>query len=515
MKCPMCGEVNKLDVRFCEHCGARLDAPLTDATPVAQVIVPALTCAKCGAIVLPGETNCDNCGYAIAPVFAGNNQTSAELHVVDLPREGFADTAVDMNTIHKNAQSSGTSGAIEYRIENTPTESPAQEEVSYPAHVEVVQVPSEAVSEPNSQNAEPITQANQSLDFGAEPESVPSPAATDAEYVVNDEVAEAPAPAPFDGDVQALKKRRQELEDEITRQREIMKQLDHMRRAFREVTPQAVLMGLSEAEEKLKTAEQEMESLPIPPEIDPAVIERLQKDLARQIEIIDQFEQLQRTFGSATPRAVLQGIIDARQTEERIRAELKEFGVDVMVPRAGSAGVAPVPPVVAPPAPVISPVVTNLPVAAPPPPAAPVVPAVSVDMMQPVVNTMMPVPSSPLEPIINPVINPVAPAARLQLESGTIVPLPTGRREIIIGRDDPISGVHPEIDMTPYGAESGGISRRHVRLTIIDGQWMITDLQSTNHTRVNGVRIDPGVPTPLPDSAQVVLGRIGFIFRSS
>ena len=109
----------------------------------------------------------------------------------------------------------------------------------------------------------------------------------------------------------------------------------------------------------------------------------------------------------------------------------------------------------------------------------------------------------------------MAPAARLQLESGTIVPLPTGRREIIIGRDDPISGVHPEIDMTPYGAESGGISRRHVRLTIIDGQWMITDLQSTNHTRVNGVRIDPGVPTPLPDSAQVVLGRIGFIFRSS
>ena len=78
----MCGEMNKLDVRFCEHCGARLDAPTTDAQPVAQVIVPALTCTKCGAIVLPGETNCDNCGYAIAPAFVSNNQTSAELHVV-------------------------------------------------------------------------------------------------------------------------------------------------------------------------------------------------------------------------------------------------------------------------------------------------------------------------------------------------------------------------------------------------------------------------------------------------
>ncbi len=513
MKCPMCGEVNKLDVRFCEHCGARLDAPTTDAQPVAQVIVPALTCTKCGAIVLPGEINCDNCGQAIAPVFASNNQPSAELHVVDLPREGFADTAVDMNSIHKNTQSSGMSGAIEYRIENTPTaEAPVPEDVVYTTHVEVVEVVSDPLSEPMPHNAEPITQANQSLPEIAEPEAAPAVVSVDAEYVVSDEVVAAPAP--FDGDVQALKKRRQELEEEITRQREIMKQLDHMRRAFREVTPQAVLMGLSEAEEKLKAAEQEMESLPVPPEIDPAVIERLQKDLARQIEIIDQFEQLQRTFGSATPRAVLQGIIDARQTEERIRADLKEFGVDVMVPRSGSNAIAAVPPVVAPPVPVISPVVPNLPVV-PPPPPAPMVPTKPADMLQPVVNTLMPVPSNPLEPMVNPVINPVAPAARLQLESGTIVPLPTGRREIIIGRDDPISGVHPEIDMTPYGAESGGISRRHVRLTIIDGQWMITDLQSTNHTRVNGVRIDPGVPTPLPDSAQVVLGRIGFIFRSS
>ena len=507
MKCPMCGEMNKLDVRFCEHCGARLDAPTTDASPAVQVIVPALTCTKCGAIVLPGETNCDNCGTPIAPVFAGNNQTSAELQVVDLPREGFADTAVDMNDIHKNAQSSGTSGAIEYRIENTPTEA---ESVAVPESVEVVQVDAEQPNQPVSFAVEPITQANQSQPLDVVDDVPVVAAPTEAEYVVSNE---APAVA-FDGDVQALKRRRQELEEEITRQREIMKQLDHMRRAFREVTPQAVLMGLAEAEEKLKAAEQEMESLPILPEIDPAVIERLQKDLARQIEIIDQFEQLQRTFGSATPRAVLQGIIDARQTEERIRAELKEFGVDVMVPRAGSNAVPNVPPVVAPPAPVISPVVTNLPVAVPPP-AAPIAPAAPADMLMPVVNSMMPAPANAMESVVNPVINPVAPAARLQLESGTIVPLPTGRREIIIGRDDPISGVHPEIDMTPYGAESGGISRRHVRLTIIDGQWMITDLQSTNHTRVNGVRIDPGVPTLLPDSAQVVLGRIGFIFRSS
>jgi tetrahydromethanopterin S-methyltransferase subunit A/ribosomal protein L40E len=289
----MCGEMNKLDVRFCEHCGARLDAPTSDVTSVSQVIVPALTCAKCGAVVLPGETNCDNCGQTITPAFANNNQISAELQVVDLPREGFADTAVDMNSIHKNAQLSGTSGAIEYRIENTPTES--HEDTHEPHHADVVNVVPAQPIDSVLIDADPITQANQleAVDASTdEPAAVTEPS---AEYVINN----TPNPVAFDGDVQALKKRRQELEEEITRQREIMKQLDHMRRAFREVTPQAVLICLSEAEEKLKAAEQEMESLPIPPEIDPAVIERLQKDLARQIEIIDQFEQLQRTFGSA------------------------------------------------------------------------------------------------------------------------------------------------------------------------------------------------------------------------
>ena len=181
MKCPMCGEMNKLDVRFCEHCGARLDAPTTDASPAVQVIVPALTCTKCGAIVLPGETNCDNCGTPIAPVFAGNNQTSAELQVVDLPREGFADTAVDMNDIHKNAQSSGTSGAIEYRIENTPTEA---ESVAVPESVEVVQVDAEQPNQPVSFAVEPITQANQSQPLDVVDDVPVVAAPTEAEYVV-------------------------------------------------------------------------------------------------------------------------------------------------------------------------------------------------------------------------------------------------------------------------------------------------------------------------------------------
>jgi pSer/pThr/pTyr-binding forkhead associated (FHA) protein len=96
---------------------------------------------------------------------------------------------------------------------------------------------------------------------------------------------------------------------------------------------------------------------------------------------------------------------------------------------------------------------------------------------------------------------------------GKELPLPTDKREIIIGREDPISGIFPEIDLTPYGGESGGVSRQHARLSREDGQWTITDLNSTNYTRVDGTRIDPSVPVPIKDGSRIQLGRVTLTFR--
>jgi hypothetical protein len=544
MKCQMCGEMNKLDVRFCEHCGTRLLPPVTESSAMsgANRVVNALTCGQCGAIVLPGEAFCDNCGHAVV---SATSQTSSSMQVVDLPPEGFAETPQNMNDFHRS-ESTGVSAGVQYHIED---DQPAPA-VEVPPVVEVVEhvvvaegaphiaetptVPVMETPEPVSQivvevppvEVAPVMEAISEVDVNPVVAATVDPVLGDPdiepslEYELSED---EPLPPTLSAvDIQVLKSKRQELEAEIKRQKDIMQQLDQMRRAFREVTPQAVLMGISEAEEKLRAAESELQALPIPPEIDPAVIERLQKDLARQIEIIEQFEQLQKTFGSATPRAVLQGIMDARETESTIRAELKALGVDMLPPKTPHADEVVIPPVIAPP-PVVEAVAkppaevfTNLPAAPVKESLASQPAAVPAPVVMPPPQPNLPVPADPstaVERPVNPVANPVIPAARLQLESGTVLPLPVGRREIIIGRDDPISGVHPEIDLTPYGAESGGVSRRHVRLTVIDGQWMITDLQSTNHTRVNGVRIDPGVPTQLPDGAQVVLGRIGFIFR--
>ncbi|MEI6180751.1 MAG: FHA domain-containing protein [Chloroflexales bacterium] len=42
---------------------------------------------------------------------------------------------------------------------------------------------------------------------------------------------------------------------------------------------------------------------------------------------------------------------------------------------------------------------------------------------------------------------------------------------------------------------------------------MITDLNSTNYTRINGTRLEPDVPTPLPDGARVQFGRVALTFH--
>jgi pSer/pThr/pTyr-binding forkhead associated (FHA) protein len=101
---------------------------------------------------------------------------------------------------------------------------------------------------------------------------------------------------------------------------------------------------------------------------------------------------------------------------------------------------------------------------------------------------------------------------RLVTRDGKQISLPRGGNEVIVGREDPISGIHPEVDLTPHGGESGGVSRRHAVLREQNGQWSVTDLDSTNYTRVDGTRIAPNTPTPLHNGARVQFGRVELEF---
>ena len=99
--------------------------------------------------------------------------------------------------------------------------------------------------------------------------------------------------------------------------------------------------------------------------------------------------------------------------------------------------------------------------------------------------------------------------------SGTRLQIPLGQPEVIIGREDPVSGVFPEIDLTPHGGEEAAVSRRHARLTLQGNRCFIEDLNSTNYTYVNKQKLNPGVRQPLSEGDEVWFSKVKTIFHAS
>ena len=122
-------------------------------------------------------------------------------------------------------------------------------------------------------------------------------------------------------------------------------------------------------------------------------------------------------------------------------------------------------------------------------------------------------PAAPAAPAPTPATP--APAARLVVaNSGVEIPLASGD-ETVVGREDPYSGVFPDIDLTPHGGEEGGVSRRHFRIKLAGGQYTIEDLNSTNFTMLNRQRLQPGVPMTIADGDEIRAGRVKLIFKAN
>jgi predicted amidophosphoribosyltransferase len=97
--------------------------------------------------------------------------------------------------------------------------------------------------------------------------------------------------------------------------------------------------------------------------------------------------------------------------------------------------------------------------------------------------------------------------------SGAEIPLPA-KDEILIGREDPVSGVYPDVDMTPHGGEDGGVSRRHARLIVEGGSYFVEDLDSTNFTFVNKQKLAPGTRHPLHSGDEIRCGRVALVLKT-
>ncbi|MDP6052929.1 MAG: FHA domain-containing protein [Candidatus Latescibacteria bacterium] len=86
------------------------------------------------------------------------------------------------------------------------------------------------------------------------------------------------------------------------------------------------------------------------------------------------------------------------------------------------------------------------------------------------------------------------------------------KQEAIVGREDPISSIFPDIDTTPFGGLEGGVSRKHARVYEKDGSYYIEDLNSTNYTLINKQKVDPSTSQSLAAGDEIRLGRVALLF---
>src|SRR6266567_7342281 len=119
------------------------------------------------------------------------------------------------------------------------------------------------------------------------------------------------------------------------------------------------------------------------------------------------------------------------------------------------------------------------------------------------------------EPVSAVTAAPAALAARLIVEADNQEFDLSGKDSIIIGREDAVSNIFPDVDLTPHGGEEGGVSRLHARIFVDNGQYMLEDENSTNITFLNRQRLAGKTPTPLNDNDEIKLGRVLLRFKTA
>ena len=122
--------------------------------------------------------------------------------------------------------------------------------------------------------------------------------------------------------------------------------------------------------------------------------------------------------------------------------------------------------------------------------------------------------SQPAPPLAAAPTPPPMPAAALVVQKSK-KPYPISGPLTLIGRHDPVTGVHPEIDLSKE--ELGkSVSRRHAKIEYRDGQFFLTEeIGTLNNTTVNGVKIETGVMTPLIDGDEIGVGAVKLVFREN
>jgi hypothetical protein len=99
--------------------------------------------------------------------------------------------------------------------------------------------------------------------------------------------------------------------------------------------------------------------------------------------------------------------------------------------------------------------------------------------------------------------------AHLRTETGQRFPL--AGKICVIGRNDPKSGIFVDVDLKGLVTDPKIVSRRHAQIEQEGDRFYLTDLASTNGTKLNGKRLAPKEKSPLSSGDAIEIGRNGVL----
>jgi pSer/pThr/pTyr-binding forkhead associated (FHA) protein len=87
--------------------------------------------------------------------------------------------------------------------------------------------------------------------------------------------------------------------------------------------------------------------------------------------------------------------------------------------------------------------------------------------------------------------------------------------EVVIGREDPISDVFPDLDLTDLGGMDKGVSRKHAVIHRSGPNYTVEDMGSTNGTYINKKKIQPHAPQTIKPGDELRFGKLALTLQAA